>query len=408
MAQDLRSRLSERRRATPHLGVWLALWLGLAACADDAPQPRAVDVATIATAELRDAILDECHGPLRGRMDRIAATITLPDGSQLRAFARLPDQLRVQSAAGLFLLRDGEVLALSPTNALPAAAAAATRIHAVRDLVDAAALGPLHRATQCTASSDGELRAVAAAGEPVPCRLRQGTLLPAQFTFGSRTITLDDYRRTPTTWLVAAATAPELGRCTIQFDLGAIDWAADFFTAPAELPATAASHRMPSPGSRGDSRPGTPAREGAAAVTWIVLPDPGDWAARAAAYAPLHAELLRQNQRVAGFPLLWRDDAGAWLAAPFRQRDAGPSFAPPAGWQLRTLAAGSWLVVFPPDGDYDARVATGARLLQDAMATTQAAPRGPIVAQPYFHLHEGPPTAAQLQAPVVRVSVAVQ
>jgi hypothetical protein len=30
------------------------------------------------------------------------------------------------------------------------------------------------------------------------------------------------------------------------------------------------------------------------------------------------------------------------------------------------------------------------------------------VAQPYFHLHEGPPTAAQLQAPVVRVSVAVQ
>ncbi|MBM3963251.1 MAG: hypothetical protein FJ306_15345, partial [Planctomycetes bacterium] len=105
MAQDVRSRHA------------LTGALLLAACGGGgggqdvapAPTPRAVDVATIPAEQLADAVLQECHAPLRGTMARLAATVTLPDGRLVNAFVELPERLRAQSSAGLFVLRGDEV-----------------------------------------------------------------------------------------------------------------------------------------------------------------------------------------------------------------------------------------------------------------------------------------------------------
>jgi hypothetical protein len=140
----------------------------------------------------------------------------------------------------------------------------------------------------------------------------------------------------------------------------------------------------------------------------VLLDDPGDWNQRVARYRPVHAELERQQQRIAGFPMFWRDGDVARLGVPFRRRDGGPAFAPPADWQLREQPAGKTLVVYPDTGDLAARAATGAQLLAAASRERKLTPDGPIVHQPFLHLHEGEPAAEHLQAPVVRVTVALR
>ncbi|MEO6596248.1 MAG: hypothetical protein ABIP94_15985, partial [Planctomycetota bacterium] len=90
--------------ATLAVAVTLAVTLALAACSSDEPRPHTVDVAAIAASDLIAAVLDDCHKPLRGRMDRIAARVRPADGSEVRLFAALPDKLRTQSADGAFLL----------------------------------------------------------------------------------------------------------------------------------------------------------------------------------------------------------------------------------------------------------------------------------------------------------------
>ena len=161
------------------------------------------------------------------------------------------------------------------------------------------------------------------------------------------------------------------------------------------------------PGQGGaEARSPVPTPGKAAALQLVVLPDPGDWAARATAYAPIHAELERQNQKIAGFPMLFDDGDRAILAAPFRRRPDGPAFVPPEGWQLRDWPDQQLLVVYPADGDYEQKRRTGTAALRDALAAQNCRPLGPIVIQPFFHLQDGAPAADKLAAPVVRISVA--
>ena len=156
-----------------------------------------------------------------------------------------------------------------------------------------------------------------------------------------------------------------------------------------------------------EQRSPVPIAVAARAVRWVVLPDPGDWAARALAYAPVYDELQRQDQQIAGFCGLAREGERDLLVVPFRQRTGGKPLTPPAGWQVREVPAGTSLVVYPDQGDLAQRRARGEDLLRRDLAEQGMTAAGPIVAQPFFHLHEGPPTDEQLAAPVVRMSVLV-
>jgi hypothetical protein len=374
-------------------------------------RPRSIDTEAIREQDLVVAVLDECHRPLQNRMDRLVATVTGPDGTATQLFAELPGKLRVQSQAGRFLLRDGAVGRVDGDAAVNADEQ--RRARDLRDLLDAAAFGPLHRASGCRRLGTTTF-ALAVDGGEVGLDLRGGTLLPAALRFGDATITIDEYVSTPTSHVARVLTHPRLGRCRVVLEQANVAWDAEFFATPG---AAVATDRKPSPapgsmrlqpGGAGEARSPTPQLVALQPLRHVVVADPGDWPARAAAYRPLHDELVRQEQSIAGFPVLWHDERGRWLAAPFRRRADGPTFAPPGGWNVRDVSLGRQLVVYPATGTLDERVAAGERLLREALAAQQLRALGPITAQPFFHLQEGVPPANKLAAPVVRVAVVVE
>lgn len=374
-----------------------------------APPPRAVDTTTLAAERLVDAVLDECHAPLRAAMARVAATVRLPDGTDVQVFAELPDKLRVQSEKGRYLLRGNDVFGLDE-GARDVPSPAALQVRRLRTLLDAAAFGPLHRATACRRLGPSSFELTGADGATTVLALRPGTLLPQSFGSGDGAVVVLDYLRTQTTWIARELELAGLGRCRVQFDSGRIDWAADFFAPPgtaAPAAATGNRPRLAGPGATGEPQSPTPVVVETAALQWAIVRDAADWAARVAAYRPLHAELTRQDQAIAGFPVFWQEDGVAWLAAPFRQRPEGAPFRRPRDWQLRDVPAGRWLVVYPEGGDFADKRAAGERLLQEALRARRLTGKGPITAQPFFHLEEGEPPADRLAAPKVRMAVRI-
>jgi hypothetical protein len=383
----------------------------LAACGDEpavtpapARTPRPVAADELPETSVAAAILAECHAPLRGRMDRVAVTITRPDGTTLQAFAELPQRLRVQSRDGTIVL-DGEQVDRLDGAAVDAATAAATR--ELRDLVDAAAFGVLHRAEACRRSAPGTYVLTTAGGEAT-VTLRPGTLLPATITAHGATFRIDEYLTTSTTFVARVLTAPTLGRCRIVFEQGDLAWATDFFRpTPPERP-DGSRTRLPSPGSGAEPRSPTPIVRDQAELQLACVRDPGDWPARAAAYAPLHAELERQGQHIAGFPVFFHADGADWLAAPFRRRPDGAAFASPSGWDVRPVPAARWLVVYPAGDGLDARRAAGERSLQQVLAEGGHTAAGAVQWQAFLHLEDGIPPPAKVATAVLRMAVRLQ
>ena len=103
-----------------------------------------------------------------------------------------------------------------------------------------------------------------------------------------------------------------------------------------------------------------------------------------------------------------RDERRPGPDRPLRRRDGGPAFAAPADWKIEELPATDVLQVYPTAGSFEAKVASGTKLLQGALAARGLQASGPITAQPYFHFERGEPPADKLAEPVVRVSVAVR
>jgi hypothetical protein len=377
------------------------------------PAPRAVDTSRIADDELVAAVLDECHRPLRGRMDRIAAEVQIGDGSVWRAYAKLPAALRAAGPPGQFLLRDGEVHRLgdaSPDGAVEPATDVPSMLRSLQTLLDAASLGPLYRATGCRRTGPATFELAQPHGEPWTLQLQAGTLLPERLRSGDREVQVLGHLRTTTTWIVDRAETAGLGTCKITFEFADLAWSDDFFEPPPTRQRQPRVERPRIPFVPGGAEPKspTPILVDARAVEWIVLDDPGSWPARASAYRPVHEELLRQEQAIAGFPILSRDGDRALLAVPFRPRGPAQLLQAPTGWQRRAVPAGRLLVVYPPEGDFAARCATGERLLREAAAAQSLQVRGPAVFQPFLHLQEGEPSAERLAAPVVRVSLPVE
>ncbi len=340
-------------------------------------------------------------------MQRLTARVRLPDGAEVQLFAELPDKLRLQSSAGSYLLLGDKAVCIPDVSA-PVPAAAVERLQQLRALLDAAAFGPLHRATACKRIAASTFELTVAGGPPTTMELRPGSLLPSTFRSPTATVTVDDYLHTKSTWIARELTLDGLGRCNVLLEQGGLAWDDDFFVPPKSTATPAVpTQRIASPGSGGEPRSPTPILIDSKAMQWAMVLDPGDWPARVRAFRPLHAELERQDQVLAGFPVLWQENGQNWLAAPFRQRPDGEVFLQPATWQVRNVAAGRWLVVYPAAGDLTAKLAAGPQLLQDALRTMKLKATGPITAQPFFHLQEGEPSPQKLAAPVVRMAVPV-
>ena len=339
-------------------------------------------------------------------MQRVAATVTFADGEQAQVFAALPDRFRVQMPTGRFVVNGGVVRSLDGSPAMPADS---SRVHLLAKLVDAAAFAPLHRAAGCERTGPVSFRILQPVGEPWLLRLRDNCLLPDSLTQGDVTARVIDYLRTATTWVAKTVELDGLGACEVRFGDGGVPWRDDFFRVPGERESKPTTRRMHSPGSVVEARSATPQIvDQQRALRLVMIADPGKWQARADAYAPIHAELVRQQQQIAGFPMLWRDDDAHWLAVPFRQRDGKPALAAPDDWRIRDVAAGRWLVAYPDRGDAATRMRAGNDAVAAALAAQRLTARGPITSQPFVHLHKGAPSAEKLANLVVRVAVPIE
>jgi len=420
MAQDLRP-----RQVAQHALSGALLGALLAACGDAGPQqaplaqePRRVDTSRIADDALVNAVLDECHKPLRGGMDRVAAGVTLPDGSTVKLFARLPDALRVLDDEGQFLATGGVVLRLdgpgSPEagvkRVVPATAAQQARVLALLTLLDAAALGPLYRANGCRRLAAGEFELTQPTGPAFRLRLRADSLLPASLTGPAGEVVFGDHLRTPVTWMAKSVTSKALGTCGIVFEKWDQDWAADFFAPPGAAATPEPERpRIPFVAAGGvEPRSATPFQTESRAIDWVMLDDPGTWPERAAVYTPVHEEIERQGLEVTGFPILFADGARKILAVPFRAGDTKVRLVPDPVWRIESRKPGRLLVVYPPAGDLAARCTAGEELLRAALANQKLVADGPICVQPWFQLHEGVPSAEKLASPTVRMFVPVR
>jgi hypothetical protein len=374
----------------------------LAACGDGTGER--VDVAAIPADAVVAAVLRHCHAELTG-MDRVVARATLPDGSELQVFAHLPDRVRVQRPGGeVQLLAGGGAFALRGKAAVPLPEAEAARLRALATLVDAAALGPLHRADRCERTGPRSFRLDAGDGGAWDLTLADGALLVESLRGPGGAVRILDHLHTSTTWIVRRASIEPLGACALRFEQRAFAWDESMFAVPGGQAAVAPAPQI----SRGaESRPASPAPVEEPAMRWLVLDDPGDWGERAALVAARCAVLRAAGQELAGFAGLLRERERARLVLPFAPRQDA-RFQPPEGWDVRDVPARRVLLVFPGAGGVDERIAAGERLLREAAARLGLAIEGPVLAQPYFHLDEGPPTEQRLAAPVVRMTVPVR
>lgn len=416
MAKGLRTRSAGVGLATLTVAAAVLIHAcGAEGAQQPAPRARTVDVAAIAERDLVAAVLDECHRPLRGKIDSISAKVRPAEGMEVQLFAILPDKLRVQEANGSYLLTGDTVFRLGNAEARQPAPEAAARVRLLRTLLDAATFGPLHRATSCRRTGPHEFELTQPDGSLCKLRLRDHSLLPDSFASAAGEVRIVEYLRTPTTWIAKQLEIDGLGRCGVFLDDRDIDWAPDFFAPPAAAKGESGAKsergertRMPVPGPVPESRSEVPVEGDAKATRWVCIADPGNWAARAAAYRPVHAELERQKQLIAGFPIFWQEEGKAWIAAPFRQRPNGPAFQAPKDWQLREVPAGRCLEVWPPGISLDEKRAAGERMLRQALEAKRLSAAGPILTQPYLHLQEGEPEPEKLASPVVRMAVAVR
>lgn len=387
-----------------------------AACGQDPPQPtpgaapkgaRPVDVAALDASTLPQAILDECHRPLRDRMSRVKVRLSIAGDRELLVQAALPDRARVREGKVDWLVRDGAVQRLDG-GAVDEVEARLLR--SMLQVVDAAAFGPLHRSKSC--ARDGDTFALQEPDGTWSMALFAGTLLPRTFARDGVTVTIEDYLHTKVSWVARTLRHPHLGLCRAVFEDGGVQFPPGYFEPPGAGGDHASSKpqiRTPIPGAVVETQSATPIVVAGKATQLVVLPDPGDWQGRHQAYQPVIEELELQNQRIAGFPCIFVDEASrGLLAAPFRRRKDGEAFDAPDGYWLSDVPKGRVLVVYPPDGDIPARIETGRRLLERALANRKLTAKGPILAQPFVHLHKGPPDEAKLQSATVRVWVRIE
>lgn len=367
-------------------------------------------------------MLSECHGPLRGRLEDIVALVTLPDGRELQVFAALPAAVRYQSADGVVTLRGDQ----AQRRADPASNDRATSLadaavdederqfaQALRRLLDAVTLGPLQRAVGSRRTAVDRCELLQPDGTTWTLQLRPDSLLVDRLGFPGGEVIVREHLRTSATWIVRRVEMPPLGDCRITIDAWGLDWSDDFFAttpspqdaAPAAPKETGDPARVVKISSGSEARSPTPVAGFNRAQRWVVLDDPGDWQQRHELYRAHYQELDRQQQQSAGFPLFFDEGGRARLAVPFRRRQGGPEFAPPAGWVLRDHDERKVLVVYPPEGTYAERVAAGSALLQQALRQPGVVADGPLTVQPFLHLHQAAPDESKLAAPVIRMFV---
>jgi hypothetical protein len=415
MEEDLRSRRSAKVAIVAR-GFGLCGLMLLAACSESPKllphsDPHRHDVRKISIDDYNDAqivaaVIEECHAPIKKRMQQVTASVKPSNERRIIVQADLPHLVRIYDGKQQFLLRDQSAYRMDET---AITAEERERLQQIAKLVDAAAFGPLYRATSCRRSGDDFVLSDQRGNKTI-MRLHENSLLPSAFVYPDQLVQIGDYLRTKTTWVARWATVDPLGTCEVVFEDGGVVFDAELFQPPESAKQEPKPNRirMPAPGNATEQEQTTPTLMAGKATQLILIADPGDWPTRHSLYQPIHDELEAQGQQIAGFPMMFEDEGKRWLAVPFRQRKRGKALIAPANWRIDSSDASRMLVVYPQNGDLHEKMQKGSQTLTRALANRNLTAIGPLVTQPFVHLHSSPPTKEKLSSCKVRVSVRIK
>ena len=108
----------------------------------------------------------------------------------------------------------------------------------------------------------------------VTVTLHPNTLLPAAISAEGATVTIEDYLRTPTSWVARALRHPRLGLCRVVFEDGGLLFPPDYFEGRQRPRATKKAVRAPIPGAVVETQSSTPIIVTGKATQLVLLPDP--------------------------------------------------------------------------------------------------------------------------------------
>ena len=409
MAQGLRTRQLG-------LGLLLSLLvLPIQGCSDEREGPGVDD---LSPAELLAAVLEYCHGPLQGGMERSLLDIqgVSPEGiPPVRIALWLPDLMRVDGDT-VEILRGGDGWRCprpgdGPTFKLDGAGLAS--LVEMRDLLRGLLLIPLYE-MQSVKREGSALLVELGDGERWYLELRDGSLLPASLRGPPGEIRFLEYVETSVTRLPRRASLGELGERQVRLRTSGIRFEPFLFADPEtqlaqELPQ--GSPREAASFSMGaDRRPASPEEMQIPAAFWLEIQDPGDWQRRAELVKSSHRALYGLGQTLAGFTGFVEEGQRTLMVIPFfpdQERGSRP-FVRREDQVVRRLPEHRALVVYPPEGAFAEAVASGTEQLERHALRNLLETAGPVRVYPYIFLGQRVPTAEDLASVIVRLELPIR
>jgi hypothetical protein len=315
-----------------------------------------------------DAILDRCHGDLRGRLTDVTlelraagddrpTTCLLGDGGKLRVDD--PEH-------GGGLVRDGKALgwrAAGPARELEGDAR--ERLERLHGLLEALLLIPLYAPLEPVRTGARTLRLGPEDARTWTLEYEPASSLPTSLRGPAGEVRFVAFVDGPRA-LPREVELSGLGRRQVRLLGTETRFAPDVFAPPGGR-----TERLTELQLSPIDRPRRPVFARIEACTWLVVADPGTWTARRQALERLGGWLWERGQSNAGDPFLMKEGGDAHLVIPF---EADPTRAQPPPTEcpegtLRPSPAHIAAVVQAPDGGWDERVASAVAMLGDHLAT---------------------------------------
>lgn len=361
-----------------------------------------------------DALLDRCHGTLRGATEMANCSIKLrrtPDeanpwhvliGSENSMRITLRDKRRKIETRGHAWLVPSATEGGSPTELK---GEERTEFQRLQKLIRSLVLAPLYGPHKVTRQGPTVFAIIHPGGETWRLELdvftpkdQPAVLLPAKLSGPGGTVTMHSYLHTGVTHWPKKVTLDSFGEHWFQMQLSGLVFNPSVFTTPGMKisQGKAKVRRDFAPASP----PNQPVLTDVPARSCLVVPDPGTWKARFAKLLENGKTLSEQGQQPADLDFFYVENNTRYLAMPFEMaevRSGGKPFVVRKGQKIVHFPAQQIVQVYPDNGSMEACEAKARKLIDAFVAAEGLQAQGPLRAMPWIQVDRELPPARMLQ-----------
>jgi hypothetical protein len=357
------------------------------------------------------ALLARCHGALRGQLG--SCTVELRAGDQEGPWRRLDldgARMRVTQMSdnkkAVELLREDGAWRGDGENFVPLDAAERDALADLRELVRAAYLAPLYAPGAVARRGPTVFAVEDAAGATWRLEIDPARQVPWRLAGPAGEVRFLTFFSSGVSELPADVELGTRGKHHLKLVAAGVRFDAWVFRRPG---ATTAAHTPP-PIRIVRGEPQVPEVMALAARPFLVLDDPGEWAARATRIAACYAALREQGQGEEGLPFFYEEQGAAKIGVPFAPaaEPGSPAFVARTGQVLARRPQQFALVLYRSGEPFADGHRAGARELLAHATKTKSAAAGPLRVIPHVDWAAGAPDAATLATVKLRFELPLQ